>query len=198
VRLIFQRYLDLGCVRLLCADLAAGGVVSTRRIFEPGQMRGGKQMGRSALYCILDNRAYVGEITHKGASYPGEHEAIVPRKLFDAVQQRLAELRPPASAKPREAQDAPYAGLIFDESRTQMLPTYTVKCGGVRYRYYTSRPALKGERSVASISRIPAPPFEALLSGAMERLSHLLNADFPLSWQEQDAAIRAATGSAHL
>src|ERR1700688_202112 len=31
VRLIFQRYLDLGCVRLLCADLAARGAVSKKR-----------------------------------------------------------------------------------------------------------------------------------------------------------------------
>ncbi len=170
VRLIFQRYLDLGCVRLLCADLAARGVVSKRRTFESGQMRGGKPMGRSALYCILNNRAYIGETIHKGASYPGEHKAIVPRKLFDAVQQRLAELRPPTSGKPREVQDAPFTGLLFDETGAPMLPTYTVKRGGVRYRYYASRPALKGERSEASISRIPAPPFEALVFEAMERL----------------------------
>ena len=169
VRLIFQRYLDLGCVRLLCAELAARSVVSKRRTFESGQTRGGKPMGRSALYCILNNRAYIGETTHKGASYPGEHEAIVPRKLFDAVQQRLAELRPPVSGKPRDVQDAPYAGLLFDETGAPMLPTYTVKRGGVRYRYYASRPAQKGERSVASISRIAAPPFEALLSGVLER-----------------------------
>ena len=107
---------------------------------------------------------------HDRASYPGEHEAIVPRKLFDAVQQRLAELRPPTSGKPREAQDAPYTGLLFDETGAPMLPTYTVKRGGIRYRYYASRPALKGERSEASIWRIPAPPFEALVSGVMERL----------------------------
>jgi len=31
VRLIFQRYLDLGCVRLLCADLIERGVMSKRR-----------------------------------------------------------------------------------------------------------------------------------------------------------------------
>ena len=68
VRMIFQRYLDLGCVRLLCADLAAQGVVSKQRAFESGQRRGGKPMGRSALYCILNNRASIGETTHKGAS----------------------------------------------------------------------------------------------------------------------------------
>jgi site-specific DNA recombinase len=114
VRLIFQRYLDLGCVRLLCADLAERGIVSKHRTFQSGEPRGGKPIGRSALCLILNNRTYLGETTHKGASYPGEHEAIVPSALFDAVQERLAELAPPLSGRPRQLQDAPFAGLVFD------------------------------------------------------------------------------------
>ena len=31
-----------------------------------------------------------------------------------------------------------------------MLPTYTIKKGSLRYRYYASRPTLKGERSKAA------------------------------------------------
>ncbi len=170
VRLIFKRYLELGCVRLLCADLKERGVVSKLRISGTGENCGGKEMGRSALFCILNNRAYIGETTHKGASYPGEHKAIVPRDIFDAVQQRLADLGPPLSGKARLQQDAPYAGLLFDETGTAMLPTYSIKPGGRRYRYYASRPTLKGEHSKAAISRIPAPPFEAFMSGIMQRL----------------------------
>ncbi len=83
-------------------------------------------MGRSALYLILKNRTYLGETTHKDASYPGEHDAIVPRGLFDAVQERLAELAPPLTGKPRLVQDAPFAGQVFDETGTPMLPTYAV------------------------------------------------------------------------
>jgi hypothetical protein len=170
VRFIFQRYLDLGCVRLLCADLAERRTVSKHRTFQTGETRGGKPMGRSALYLILNNRTYLGETTHKGVSYPGEHDAIIPRGLFDAVQERLAELAPPLSGRPRLLQDAPFAGLVFDETGAAMLPTYAVKQPGLRYRYYVSRPALKGERSKAAISRMPAPPFEALMSGVIARL----------------------------
>ena len=171
VRLIFRRYLDLGCVRLLCDDLATRSVVSKYRAFESGETRGGKIMGRSALYLILNNRTYLGETTHKGVSYRGEHEAIVPRELFDAVRKRLAELAPRLSGRARQPQDAPYAGLLFDETGTAMLPTYSVKRGGIRYRYYASRPTLKGERSKAAISRIPAPPFEAFMEGVLARLA---------------------------
>jgi site-specific DNA recombinase len=171
VRLIFRRYLDLGCVRLLCDDLATRGVVSKHRTFESGETRGGKIMGRSALYLILKNRTYLGETTHKGASYRGEHEAIVPREVFDAVQKRLGELAPRLSGRARQPQDAPYAGLLFDETGTAMLPTYSIKRGGIRYRYYASRPTLKGERSQAAISRIPAPPFEAFMESVLARLA---------------------------
>ena len=52
-----------------------------------------------------------------------------------------------------------------------MLPTYTVKANGARYRYYASRPNMKGERSRAAISRIPAPAFESFLAGVVARLS---------------------------
>jgi hypothetical protein len=110
------------------------------------------------------------ETTHKGNSYPGEHEAIVPRKLFDAVQRRLAELRPVSSGKERRPQDAPLTGLIFDETGTAMLPTYSIKRKGLRYRYYASKPTLKGGQSSASISRIPAPPLEAFIVDTVERL----------------------------
>ncbi len=170
VRLIFQRYVDLGCVRLLCADLKERGIVSKRRTFQTGKVRGGKSIERSALYLILNNRTYLGETAHKGASYPGEHDAIVPRTLFEAVQARLAALAPAVKTAARAQQDAPYAGLLFDETGKPMLPSYTIKRPGLRYRYYVSRPALKGERSGAAISRVPAPPFEALLSSVLVRL----------------------------
>jgi hypothetical protein len=126
-------------------------------------------MGRNALNLILKNRVYVGETHHKGAFYPGEHDAIVPTALFEAVQQQLAERAPQLSGNSRLEQDAPYAGLLFDETGTAMLPTYTIKKSGPRYRYYASRPALKGERSRAAIHRIPAPPLEAFISGVLAR-----------------------------
>jgi DNA invertase Pin-like site-specific DNA recombinase len=170
VRLIFRRYLGLGCVRLLCNDLIEQGVVSKLRSFATGEKRGGKPMGRSALYAILKNRVYIGETTHKGASYRGEHEAIVPRDLFDAVQRRLEELGPALSGAPRIAQDALFVGLVFDETDAPMVPTYSVKRSGLRYRYYASAPTLKGERSKAAIPRIPAPPFEAHIGAVLERL----------------------------
>jgi hypothetical protein len=43
------------------------------------------------LAYLLRNRVYLGDINHKGLSYPGAHEAIVDPTLFEAVQAKLIE-----------------------------------------------------------------------------------------------------------
>ncbi len=39
--------------------------------------RRGRPLDRASLYKLLHNRICRGEITHKGAAYPGAHEAII-------------------------------------------------------------------------------------------------------------------------
>src|SRR4030088_966343 len=85
VRHIFQRYADLGSVRLLKAELEAQGTVGKRWTSASGKTWGGKPIGRGALYLILQNRLYCGEIVHKDQSYPGEHRAIIDPALWDTV-----------------------------------------------------------------------------------------------------------------
>ena len=75
VRMIFRRYLELGSVRELKAALDAEGVISKRRTAADGSPYGGQAFSRGALYQMLQNRVYRGEIVHKGAAYPGEHPA---------------------------------------------------------------------------------------------------------------------------
>ncbi|WP_146415429.1 recombinase family protein [Crateriforma conspicua] len=41
---------------------------------------------RSSLHNILRDRAYIGEIEHKGNWYPGKHEPLVDRATWDRVQ----------------------------------------------------------------------------------------------------------------
>ena len=73
VRYIFRRYQELRSVRLLKEHLDAAGIVSKRRTAPDGRPYGGKPIARGALYLMLQNRIYRGEITHKDQAYPGEH-----------------------------------------------------------------------------------------------------------------------------
>jgi hypothetical protein len=65
VRSIFRRYAELGSVRLLKAELEAQGRKSKSWTSAAGRVIGGKPFSRGALYLMLRNRTYRGEIVHK-------------------------------------------------------------------------------------------------------------------------------------
>jgi DNA invertase Pin-like site-specific DNA recombinase len=89
VRLIFRNYLDLGSVRALKAALDKAGIVSKRRVSRAGRVTGGVRFTRGALYALLRNPLYVGEIAHRGERHRGRHTAIIDRSLWQAVQSLL-------------------------------------------------------------------------------------------------------------
>ena len=89
VRTIFQRYVERGTVSALKQDLDARQMRSKPRLTAAGQPTGNQPIGQGHLNRILRNRVYIGEITHKGDSYPGLHEAIISLELWQAVQDRI-------------------------------------------------------------------------------------------------------------
>src|SRR5271163_2540986 len=102
VREIFRRYLELGCVRLLMEDLNQRGVRSKVRVARNGRKSGGNAFFRGALYELLANPIYLGEIRHKGTRHPGLHEPILDLELWDKTQFLLgsrAVRRAPRTAK---------------------------------------------------------------------------------------------------
>jgi len=90
VRQIYQRYLELGSVRLLKQELDQLGVASKVRLSRKGTESGGKNFSRGALYELLSNPVYIGEIRHKQERHPGQHEPILERATWEQVQQRLS------------------------------------------------------------------------------------------------------------
>jgi len=86
VRLIFRRYVELGSVALLRAELDRRGVVSKCREGAAGRLSGGQPFSRGALYTLLQNHIYRGEIAHQGSVYAGQHEAIVDPDLWQLAR----------------------------------------------------------------------------------------------------------------
>ena len=167
VRMIFRRYLELGSVRALKAALDEERVVSKLRTAADGSPYGGNSFSRGALYLMLQNRIYRGEIVHKGTAHPGEHAPIIDEDLWSSVQLRLE-----ANGVERRAGQAPaksnlLTGMLFDADGQPMTPTHAVK-KGVRYRYYVSRRLVTGTKSEkgnpeTSGQRIPAANLEGLV-----------------------------------
>jgi ATP-dependent Lon protease len=71
VRYIYERYLELGCVRQLSKELDERAIVSKVRISKKGIKSGGCRFSRGALYELLANPIHIGEIRHKQDRYPG-------------------------------------------------------------------------------------------------------------------------------
>ena len=166
VRMIFRRYLELGSVRALKAALDEEGVASKLRTAADGGAYGGKSFSRGALYLMLQNRIYRGEIVHKGTAYSGEHASIIDEDLWSSVQRRLEA----NGVERREKQDAGapdlLTGILIDANGEPMTPTHAVK--GVRYRYYVSRRLVTGTKAEEGNGqtpgqRIPAANLEGLV-----------------------------------
>ena len=126
VRSIFRRYAELGSVTLLKAELERAGVVSKRREGASGQLAGGRRFSRGALYLMLQNRLYRGEVAHKDQIYPGQHEAIVEPELWQTVQDKLAANRRERSLAMGAEAPSLLSGLIFDSHGNRLTPTHAV------------------------------------------------------------------------
>jgi len=167
---IFERYLELGSVRRLKEDLTSRGIVSGIKVSRKGRRRGGKPFSRGALYCLLANPIYAGEIRHKGQCYPGQQEAIVSSDLFERVQRRLSsKAARQGEGRKTEAPRSPLAGKLFDESGDPLYVQGAAK-GRRRYRYYVSRKLVCGGASEDPELgwRLSAPELERSVSVAAQ------------------------------
>ena len=72
---IFRDFVKLGSATKLVQQLAAENVRNRR----------GQLIDKGAIYKLLNNRIYIGDAMHKGTAYPGEHQAIIDRALWDKV-----------------------------------------------------------------------------------------------------------------
>ncbi|HWN78672.1 MAG TPA: recombinase family protein, partial [Bradyrhizobium sp.] len=169
VRSSFRRYLELGSVNELLRDLRERNIRTKTRLLSTGTTRGGIPFGRGALYYLLSNHFYIGEVKYKNEILPGEQPPIMARALFEAVRQKsLAQWSHRTVV--RNKSDHLLAGLLFDDASHRMIPTHATKAG-IRYRYYASTPVLHGEAKTAaagSVSRVPAADIEDTIVKSLE------------------------------
>ena len=126
-------------MRRLQEDLQRDGIVSKVRIARSGKRSGGKPFSRGALYALLSNPVYIGEIRHKHERHPGQHEAIVDRELWEQVHERLRTRAARQGSEPSiKAAASPLAGKVFDESGAPLYVQGATR-GTRRYRYYVSK-----------------------------------------------------------
>jgi hypothetical protein len=162
VRMIFERFTKIGSATELVRRLRAEGVRGKQ----------GKLVDKGYVYKLLNNQVYIGEAVHKGTAYPGEHEAIIDRALWDRVHAVLRDSPRRGAANTRAQTPALLKGLIFGPTGRAMTPAHTRK-GGKLYRYYVSTDVLKRDADACPVHRIPAAEIE---SAVIAQLRCLLRA----------------------
>ena len=186
VRTIFTRYLELGSMRPLIEDLDRRGIRTKANGLTNGSVRGGIRFGVGSLAHLLKNRFYIGEVVYRGAIHHEEHEPILERELFEAVQAKLA-----ANTVTRQVRlkgsPAILTGRIFDDRGNRMSPSHSNKLG-VRYRYYISHAILQQRKAEAgSVARVPAAEIEKLvLDGVRRHLASMGEAEHPTAIADRD------------
>jgi site-specific DNA recombinase len=160
VRSIFKRFVQLKSATLLARELVVARATN----------RYGQLLDKGVLYRILNNRVYIGDAVHKGISYPGEHQAIIDRKLWDQVHAILKQSPRRRAANARAQTPALLKGLLFGPDGAAMSPTHTRKAGRL-YRYYISQNVMKQGATACPVRQIPAAEIERIV---IEQIRSLL------------------------
>lgn len=145
IRELFERYLEIGNVRLVADALDSRGIQVPSRTTTTGRAMGGGKFTRGQIYQLLSNPIYVGEVHHKDAVFAGGHAAIIDRDTWDRVQARLAANTQGQQRASSTRSASPLAGLVMDKDSEPLVASHACQ-GKVRYRYYVSR-ALQHEQT---------------------------------------------------
>jgi site-specific DNA recombinase len=180
IRLIYDRYTALGSIGALAADLDQRGIRSKLRADKHGRVYGGVAFTAGPLAHLLKNPIYIGEVQHKGERFAGEHDAIIDRSVWDAVQALLESNRNCHRTGASAESPSLLAGMITDAEGRPMSPSHATK-GTRRYRYYFTQVGID-RKMPADGWRIPAVDIERAVIDKLQ------------SWLGQSAELLDALG----
>ena len=192
IRMLFERYLVLGNVRLLENELVRQRISNPVRTRAGGRAYGGGPILRGQIYGILCNAIYAGQIQHKGQVHPGQHPAIISSEVWTAVQAKLLENRNGERAKTQAASPSLLFGKVFDSAGEPLMASHANK-SGKRYRYYLSK--ILNEHAGASGIRVPALELE---NAVTERIAQAFDDPFALGraiWFNMTSSMMTDLGS---
>ena len=164
VRRIFQRYIEIQSPKIIAAELNA----------ESRKTKTGKPWTTAAVYRILNNHTYVGEINYKGTIiYEGEHDAIVDEQTWVRTQEILKANNPVKDPSKRTRRDIPLRGIIkCGHCGCPMMPSYAKKKGVTYYYYLCENHEKSTGLSECPVKKVPAGMVEQLVQEQLDKVFH--------------------------
>jgi site-specific DNA recombinase len=135
VRATFELYLRFQALLPVVEELDRRGWRTKQWTTRKGRTRGGVPFTRTNLYQLLTRVAYIGKVPYRSEVHPGEHHGIVEPDIWEQVQTLLREHGRRGGRRARSG--ALLGGLLrCVPCSCRMSPTFAMRRGGTRYRYY--------------------------------------------------------------
>ncbi len=160
---IFELYRALGSLTATIFELNTRGWKTKSWTSRDGKFIHGERFTKSTLQRHLRNVLYVGQMPYRDEVHPGEHTAIVPRDLFDAVALQLNTHGRSGGASLKNKYGALLKGILFCGACGSPMHFHSTQSKGRRHGAYVCVRVIKGGASVCRGSRAPAGQLEAFV-----------------------------------
>jgi site-specific DNA recombinase len=164
VRQIFESFIRTRSNLVVARELnAKNSRTKAYKTIKNGKVLGGKRWNKVYVYRVVTNRKYLGDVVHKGQSYPGEHEAILDRRLWDEAQRIMVDNYHARATKTRQKAPALLTGIIRCGHCGNAMGASHTKRRGRRYRYYVCNHAEKNGYDACPVKSVAAGQAEGIV-----------------------------------
>jgi DNA invertase Pin-like site-specific DNA recombinase len=129
VQRIFKQFITEKSTTKIVKELNEQGIQTKRK----------KAFCKQSIYKILHNRTYIGEISHKGESFPAQHEGLIDSTTWEQTHAILSQgnhQRCRNTWEKKNRNDFLLRGIAYTQDGDLLIPMATKKPNGKVYRYY--------------------------------------------------------------
>ena len=129
VQRIFEQFIAEKSTTKIVKELNDQGIQTKRK----------KAFCKQSIYKILHNRTYIGEISHKGESFPAQHEGLIDPITWERTHAILSvdnRQRCKNTWEKKNRNDFLLRGIAYTQDGDLLIPMGTKKPNGKVYRYY--------------------------------------------------------------
>ena len=153
VQRIFKQFITEKSTTKIVKELNEQGIQTKRK----------KAFCKQSIYKILHNRTYIGEISHKGESFPAQHEGLIDSTTWEQTHAILSQgnhQRCRNTWEKKNRNDFLLRGIAYTQDGDLLIPMATKKPNGKVYRYYVINKKMHEGASQSTVANQPAEPVE--------------------------------------
>jgi len=170
VQTIFEMYAESPSLVKVAEELNRRGWRRKSWVTKDGRHRQGKEWNRVSLRQLLTDPISIGLQKLGEETFLGDHEAIVPKQVFDKVQKMMAENRSNGGAAARNRHGALLRGFLRCATCDSAMVFAPTRKGNRVYRYYRCSRAMKAGGATCPTGSILADKIEEYVVDQIRRI----------------------------